>query len=149
MWANATGQAKPSNDARTNIYKYAAALKEHFPIAETLQKLDAECRKFVADAERVRLLSPNDMEYITWGEFLTFFFQELQLNINRQLAAIARQKAQCVAENAQGVLILTVAGASFGVFILFTMLLAILRIENNSYEILNIVHAKAQALTVQ
>ena len=149
IWAQATGQTEPANNARVNIYKRAAGFKEYFSIADTLKILEAECEKLKQDAERMGLLTPDDLEYFTWGEFLDFFFEEIEKGRQRQLTAIARQKALCAEENARGALMLSIAGASFGVFILFTLLLAILRVERNSDNICKILHASRQVIPQQ
>jgi len=132
-FATETQQDQPGNNTRAKIYKRAATFKEYFPIADTLKLLNDEAQKLLTDAPRVKSLPASDIEAVTWGEFLTFFFKSVDTNLEMQRRNIAEEQARIDRENRQGQILLNSAASSVGLFLIFTILLALFNIESHSY----------------
>ena len=141
-FAKETGQKEPSSNTQTLIYREATALEKFFSINNTLKNLEDESNKLVADAPRIKLLSSTDAEVITWAEFLDFFFEQKRASITQQLIAIEQDKVRVAQDNAMGNLILIGAGIALAIFVCFTLMLGVLSLEKNSYQIHELLKSK-------
>lgn len=137
-FARNASQLEPSNNTRAKIYKRATAFGSLMPARDVLNILEAQTKNLEADTARIRNLAHDDPEYITWAEFLTFFYTAIADDLARQEREIAAAKLRADARRLLGMTSLYVAGGSFGGFIGLMIYLAILGIEKNSYLILGI-----------
>ena len=144
-FAKETGQNEPSDNTRTIIYRKAKALEKYFSISDTLKNLEAESKNLETDAPRIKLLPSADAEIITWAEFLDFFFQKKSSSIAQQFAAIEQDRVRVAQDNALGNIILMAAGVGLAVFVCFTLMLGVLSIEKNAYQIYELLHPKTDA----
>lgn len=135
-FARNANQMEPSNNTRAKIYKRSENFNPIMTAKDVLDRLEREAKYLESDAPRIRTLPRNASDYITWAEFLTFFFDSIQNDIMQQQMAINAQKIRAAEKRVQAMLALTVAGWSFGAFLVFTMYLAVLSIEKNSFLIL-------------
>ncbi len=137
-FARNASQLEPSNNTRAKIYKRATMFGSLMPTKDVLNVLEAEAKNLEADAARIRNLTHDDPEYITWAEFLTFFYTTIAEDIARQENEIAAAKLRAAERRLLAMNSLYAAGISFGAFIGLMIYLAILGIEKNSYLILSI-----------
>ena len=107
-----------------------------------LAELEAATSQMAADASYNLQFDMADTRRVDWEMFLGFFVKEYESRLMVELEQIQEEQSRIAGEKATIFDKLTIAGAVFVIFFLFTMMLALLKIEFNTRQVIARVEAK-------
>jgi len=79
-----TDKIIPNSSVVDRIYNKCVRLKKYIPIKENLKILQAEMINFTQNLEKTVKLDPLDIKYHTWTDFIEYYFDNLQEQIDKQ-----------------------------------------------------------------
>lgn len=107
-----------------------------------LSELEAATGEMAADTSYNLQFDMADTRWVDWESFLSFFVTEFESRLMIELGEIQAEKSRIAGEKATIYDKLTIAGAVFVIFFLFTMMLALLKIEFNTRQVMARVESK-------
>ena len=135
-YAVKTDQAKPSAQAvgdfvRSNMQQVRRLGGEDsmWGYVDGLEKATSD---LAADGDRLSKLQVEDPRRVRWDKFIDWYTQQFSREINAELQRINSERQNAIAEAAEAPGYLYAGAFAFGVFILATLLLLLLRIELNT-----------------
>jgi hypothetical protein len=134
-YAAKTDQAKPAPQA---IGSYVRSNMKHFSGRDDgftwgyVEGLDRATRDLAADGDRLAKLAEDDLRRVRWNELIDWYTRQYGQEISAQLERIEFDRANAASAAAEVPGYLYAAAVAFGVFVLTTLLLLLLRIELNT-----------------
>jgi hypothetical protein len=136
-YAGKLDQAKPSAPAvgdyvRSNMQQIGRVVGYETLTWGFVEGLDRATHDLAGDAEYLSKLDSDDPRRIRWDRFLDWYSQQYRQQIDAELRRINAEQTKAVAEAADAPGYLYAGAVAFGIFILATLLLLLLRIELNT-----------------
>ncbi len=113
------------------IFLRAIELKKYLNVDTFLRDLLEQCRELEKDAVNIGKLNKYDAGYVTWPEFLNFYFMKTMNDIREQQRQKNILKQNIAADFEKGKRLLYVAGISFFMALFFIFYILIFNIERN------------------
>jgi hypothetical protein len=137
-YAAKTDQAKPAAQAVGDYVRSTMRQAAQFPSQDDLlawgyvEGLEKATHDLAADAERLSKLEVNDPRRVRWDTFIDWYTQQYIQQTNAEFQRINAERAKAIADAAEAPTFFYAGAVAFGVFILATLLLLLLRIELNT-----------------
>jgi hypothetical protein len=135
-YAAKTDQAKPAGQAVGDYVRSSAQQMGHFGQAdlawEYVDGLDKATGDLAADADSLAKLEISDPRRVRWDTFLDWYTKQYTQQLGAELERIDVEKAKGISNLAEAPMFLYAAGIAFGIFVLGTIILVLLRIELNT-----------------
>ena len=148
-YAQKTGQPSPTEALRRNLFLEAdSAFKRFGLVDDFFGKLAQLSKSLDASGDELAKLDDNDPRKIFWGRFLDYVYDRYQADLTRQVNAINRAQREAEMTRMMAKAEYTKAGICAGAFLVLTLLLVLLNIEQNTYvasAVLRSVHPDADA----
>jgi hypothetical protein len=97
-----------------------------------LSALANEAEKLSAKKQQISEMAADDPNHIKWDKFLDWFISSYMQSYNEEQERIQAEKVKQEANKSEALSELAVSGAAFMVFVFFTMILLLVRIEANT-----------------
>jgi hypothetical protein len=97
-----------------------------------VEGLDKATGDLAADADSLAKLEINDPRRVRWDTFLDWYTEQYTQQLSAELERIDAEKAKALSDVAEAPLFLYGAAVAFGIFVLGTIILVLLRIELNT-----------------
>ena len=135
-YATAVDVAKPSAQAVGDFVRQNMATltngKDDGLAWGYVEGMQGAVSDLAADGGRLAKLGLGDVRRAHWDQFLQWFTTAYREQIDREQRRISAERAAVAAGKSEAVYDFYKAGAAFGVFVLATILLVLLRIERNT-----------------
>jgi hypothetical protein len=136
-YADTLGQAKPDPKAlgdyvRTNMQQVLRLTGDQSLQWNYVSGLEKATHDLAADASRLSKLDPSDPNRVRWNIFIDWFTDQYKQRLNAELQRINVERIETNAGAAAAPALFFGAASAFGIFVVFTLLLLLLRIELNT-----------------
>jgi hypothetical protein len=136
-YADNLGQAKPDAKAlgdyvRTNMQQALRATDDHSLQWSYVSGLEKATHDLAADASRLSKLDPSDPNRVRWDAFIDWFTSQYKHQLSVELQRISAERMETIAGKEAAPALFYAAASAFGIFLVFTLLLLLLRIELNT-----------------
>jgi hypothetical protein len=136
-YADNLGQAKPDAKAlgdyvRTNMQQVLRLTGDQSLQWSYVSGLEKATHDLAADASRLSKLDPSDPNRVRWNIFIDWFTDQYKQRLSAELQRINVEKMETIAGEEAAPALFYGAASAFGIFVVFTLLLLLLRIELNT-----------------
>lgn len=134
-YAAKTDQAKPAAQAigdyiRSNMKQFSG--RDDTLAWGYVKGLEKATRDLAADGDRLSKLPGDDARRVRWEAFLDWYTQQYIQQINAELQRINAEREKAISDAAEAPAFFYAGAVAFGVVIIATLLLLLLRIELNT-----------------
>ena len=134
-YAAKTNQAKPAAQAVGDYVRSSMQQFDHFGQAvplEYVEDLEKATGDLAANANSLAKLANSDPRRARWDTFLVWYTGQYAQQLSVEVDRIDAQKTKALADAAEAPMLLYGAAIAFGIFVLGTIILVLLRIELNT-----------------
>jgi hypothetical protein len=97
-----------------------------------VEGLEKSTKELAADAGRIAKMDAGDARRVRWDQFLQWYYNAYVNQINLEERRIQGERSNAELQKAGALVQLYLAAGAFGVFVMATILLVLLRIERNT-----------------
>lgn len=134
-FANSTGQGSVNRDALWEhlvSQGWGTQVENREEMLTYISSLADAMEDLAAKASEIARLDPGDQGHVAWDEYLFWAIDHYEEEMQTELERVQMEHQQQSIERTESLVQLAVAGSAFTTFVLFTMILLLVRIEANT-----------------
>jgi hypothetical protein len=136
IYGTKTAQAKPSAQSVGDyIRQWMQEIQKYGPddlAWKYVEGLSAAARDLASDGDRLAKLDVTDPGRVRWDSFIEWYSKSFVQQMRTELQRIDAEKMRALSSVAEAPMYFYTAAIAFGIFVLGTILLVLLRIESNT-----------------